>query len=131
METVGFVLLGLVAGALAATLGVGGGIVIVPALVSIFMFPQHEAQGTSLAVIVATVLIATITHARAGRVRWKLTGWAGAAGIFGAIGGARVALLLDDQILRRIFAVVVVVIAVRMGVRARSLFVASRPVDGR
>lgn len=130
MEVFGFVLLGLVAGALAATLGIGGGVVFVPVLVSVFLFTQHEAQGTSLAIIVPTVLVAAIAHARAGRVLWRLTAWVGIAGIVGAVGGARLALRLDDAILRRFFAVVLIFIAIRMALRARSLFGASRPIDG-
>ncbi len=129
MEIVGFVLLGLVAGALAATLGIGGGVVFVPVLVSVFLFTQHEAQGTSLAIIVPTVLVAAIAHARAGRVLWRLTAWVGIAGIVGAVGGARLALLLDDAILRRFFAVVLFFIAIRMALRSRSLFGASRLID--
>lgn len=129
MEVVGFVLLGLVAGSLAATLGIGGGVVFVPVLVSVFLFTQHEAQGTSLAVIVPTVLVAAVTHARAGRVVWRLTAWVGFAGVLGAVGGARLALRLDDALLRRFFAIVLVFIAVRMALRARSLFVASRAVN--
>ncbi|MCZ7532871.1 MAG: sulfite exporter TauE/SafE family protein [Acidimicrobiia bacterium] len=130
MEIVGFVVLGLVAGALAATLGIGGGVVIVPVLVSVFLFTQHQAQGTSLAVIVPTVLVAAITHARAGRILWRLMAWVGIAGIIGAVGGARLALRLDDAILRRFFAVVLIFIAIRMALRARSLFGTSRPING-
>jgi len=130
VEIVGFVVLGLVAGALAATLGIGGGVVIVPVLVSVFLFTQHQAQGTSLAVIVPTVLVAAITHARAGRILWRLMAWVGIAGIIGAVGGARLALRLDDAILRRFFAVVLIFIAIRMALRARSLFGTSRPING-
>ncbi len=54
VEIIGLVALGLFAGTLAATLGVGGGIIFVPVLVSVFGFAQLDAQGTSLAIIVPT-----------------------------------------------------------------------------
>jgi len=69
-DIAGFVLAGLVAGGLAAMLGIGGGIVYVPALVTVFGFAQHEAQATSLAVIVPTTVVAAWVHSRAGRVDW-------------------------------------------------------------
>jgi uncharacterized membrane protein YfcA len=53
-----------------------------------------------------------------------------AAGVVGAVAGARTALIMDETLLRRIFAVVLVIIAVRMAVRAVSLFRASRAIDG-
>jgi len=122
MEILGLIILGLVAGSLAATLGIGGGVVFVPVLVSIFAFTQHEAQGTSLAIIVPTTAVAAYAHARAGRIDWQLVGVLGAAGIVGAVGGARLALVLDESILRRLFAVMLVIVAVRMAFKARSLY---------
>lgn len=121
MEFVGLIVLGLVAGLLAASLGVGGGIIFVPALVSLFGFAQLDAQGTSLAIIVPTTIIATIRHARAGRVVWRIAAITGGAGIVGALLGSRVAYLLDEEVLRRIFAVVLVILAARMAHRAWTL----------
>ena len=121
MEIVGLVVLGLVAGLLAASLGIGGGIVFVPVLVSVFSFTQLDAQGTSLAVIVPTTIIATYRHARAGRVVWNVALITGAAGVLGALVGSRVAYTLDEEVLQRIFAVVLVLLALRMAHRAWSL----------
>lgn len=121
MEFVGLVLVGLVAGLLAASLGVGGGIIFVPALVSLFGFAQLDAQGTSLAIIVPTTIIATFRHARSGRVIWKVAAITGGAGIIGALVGSQVAYSLDEVVLKRIFAVVLVILAVRMGLRAWGL----------
>lgn len=130
IDIVGYVVLGLVAGGLAATLGIGGGVVYVPAFVSLFAFSQHTAQGTSLAIIVPTTIVATIAHARARRVLWRLMVIVASAGVVGAVAGARTALVMDEAVLRRIFAVVLVIIAVRMALRAVTLFKASRAVDG-
>lgn len=130
IEIIGYVLVGLIAGGLASTLGIGGGVVYVPAFVSLFAFSQHTAQGTSLAIIVPTTVIAAIAHARARRVMWRLMIIVATAGIVGAVAGAKTALVLDEAVLRRIFAVVLVILAVRMGMRSYTLFKASRSVDG-
>lgn len=111
---------GLLAGLLSATLGIGGGVVFVPALVTLFGFEQATGQGTSLAVIVPTALIGTITHARGGRVDWPIGMTAGAGGAAGGLIGAQVALGLPEDVLRRLFAVFLVIIAIRMASRARA-----------
>jgi hypothetical protein len=131
MEVVGLVLLGLFAGTLAATLGVGGGIIFVPVLVSIFAFGQLEAQGTSLAIILPTAIIGTLTHARAGRVVWRVAYVTGGLGIMFALVGAQLAHSLDEEILSKVFAVVLAVLAVRMTRRAWRLRSESVSTDGR
>lgn len=131
MEIVGLVLLGLFAGTLAATLGVGGGIIFVPILVSIFAFGQLEAQGTSLAIILPTAIIGTLTHARAGRVVWRVAYVTGGLGIVFAIMGAQLAQSLDEDVLSKVFAVVLAVLAVRMTRRAWGLRSESVPINGR
>ena len=113
-EVVGFVLLGLITGVIASTLGIGGGIIFVPSLVVFFGFAQHIAQGTSLAIIVPTAIVGTWLHARKGRVEWKVAVLVGAGGMIGGLVGSRLALGLDPDLLRRLFAVLLVVIAVRM-----------------
>jgi len=114
MTVLGLVLIGLVAGALAASLGVGGGIVYVPALVTLFAFAQHEAQGTSLAVIIPTTALAATIHGRAGRVDWRTAILLGCGGVVGGLLGARVALSLEAPVLRKMFAMFLVVMAIRM-----------------
>lgn len=121
MEVVGLILLGAFAGLLAASLGVGGGIIFVPALVSVFGFAQLDAQGTSLAIIVPTTIIATFRHARSDRVVWRVAAITGGAGIIGALVGSQVAYTIDEELLQRIFAAVLVVLALRMGRRAWTL----------
>ena len=114
MTVVGFILIGLIAGALAASLGVGGGVVYVPALVTLFALAQHEAQGTSLAVIIPTAILAATLHGRAGRVDWRTAILLGSGGIIGAVLGARVALSLEAPVLRRMFATFLILMAIRM-----------------
>lgn len=118
LEIVALIVLGLFAGAIAASLGLGGGIIFVPALVVLFGFDQHIAQGTSLAVIFPTAIVATIAHARRGNVRWPLAIPIGLAGIVGAVFGAQIALRLDPDLLRRMFGIFLLLLAARMGWRA-------------
>ena len=113
-EVIGYVLLGLAAGSVSASLGVGGGVVMVPVLVIIFSFDQHLAQGTSLAVIAPTAFVGAVVHARSGRVVWGYAVPLGVAAVVGGLIGGRIALAIDDVLLRRLFAVLLVVTAVRM-----------------
>ncbi len=118
LEIMALIILGLFAGAIAASLGLGGGIIFVPALVVLFGFDQHIAQGTSLAVIFPTAIVATIAHTRRGNVRWPLAIPIGLAGIIGAVFGAQIALRLDPDLLRRMFGIFLLLLAARMAWRA-------------
>jgi len=122
---VGLVVLGLTAGTLASTLGVGGGIIYIPALVAVFGFSQIEAQGTSLAIILPTAMLSTYVHARAKRVEWQVAILVGLVGVPFAILGAKTALSMDQDVLQRVFAVVLAIIAVRMFLRAWKLLTRS------
>lgn len=118
MTAVLLIVVGLLAGTTAAALGVGGGIVFVPALVVLLDFTQHVAQGTSLAVIIPTAMIATIVHAKHGRVDWRTAVPVAVGGAVGALVGATLALRLDDGLLRRLFALLLIALAFRMLLRA-------------
>ncbi len=118
VEIVALIVLGLFAGAIAASLGLGGGIIFIPALVVLFGFDQHLAQGTSLAVIFPTAIVATVAHARRGNIRWRLAIPIGTAGIAGAVVGAQIALHLNPDLLRRMFGIFLLILAVRMAWRA-------------
>jgi len=110
----GFVLVGFTAGALGAVMGVGGGIVNVPALVTLYSFEQHLAQGTSLAVIVPTALVAAMTHGRRGHVDWRLAALLASGGLAGGWLGARTALALDGALLRVLFVCFLLLMVTRM-----------------
>ena len=119
MTELALVVIGLVAGGVAATLGVGGGIIFVPALAIVAGFGQHVAEGTSLAVILPTTAIAAWTHARARRIDWPIALRVGVFGVVGGVIGAWLALTLDETLLRRLFAGLLVVVAVRMLARTQ------------
>lgn len=106
--------IGVAAGFLAGLLGVGGGILLVPAMVLLLGFDQHVAQGTSLVVIVPAAMIGTWTHYRRGTIRPRDALLVAAGGVVGAAIGSLSALSIDDAILQRLFAAVLLVVAVRM-----------------
>jgi uncharacterized membrane protein YfcA len=110
----GLVAAGAVAGLLAAILGGGGGIVFVPTLAALYSVDQHVAQGTSLAAMVPTTIVAAVAHGRAGRIDWPVTGPVALGGIIGGLAGAELALGLDPLVLRRLFAGLLIVVAIRM-----------------
>ena len=108
-------LIGLVAGVLSGMFGMGGGVVVVPALVLLLGYGQKTAHGTSLLALLLPVgALAVVSYARAGHVNVR-AGLLISAGIFiGALAGARLALLQSEVTLRRLFAVVLVALAVRL-----------------
>ncbi len=80
---------------------------------------QQVAEGTSLAVIVPTALVATLVHSRAGRIDWPTASFLGLGAIGGGVLGAEVALALDPTLLRRLFAAWLVLAGLRMLKRTR------------
>jgi uncharacterized membrane protein YfcA len=112
------VLLGLAAGVFAGMFGVGGGILFVPALIALGL-GQHEAIGTSLLAIIPTVLIGTWRQARYGNVRWRAALVLGIAAAASAQAGVVVAEALSGATLRRLFAGLLVIVAVQIVLRSR------------
>ncbi|HLE36153.1 MAG TPA: sulfite exporter TauE/SafE family protein [Candidatus Acidoferrales bacterium] len=92
-------------GVLSGLFGIGGGVVLVPLLVLLFGFEQHEAQGTSLVALVPpTGLLAFLNYAQAGKVDWTV-GLLLMPGVFlGGILGSQLAQRLTPQRMRRVFA---------------------------
>ena len=104
---------GIVAGAYAGLLGVGGGIVMVPAMVLLLDQPQRVAEGTSLLAIVGTAFLAVRAHRRSGLVVTRSAGLLAAGGVAGALLGSliAVALIEDEDVLRAVFGVFLLVMA--------------------
>ena len=113
------VVLGLTAGVLAGMFGVGGGILFVPTLVALGL-DHHDALGTSLLAIVPTVLVGTWRQSRYGNVRWRSAAVVGVTAAAAAQGGVALAEALSDETLRRLFAGLLVLVALQIAVRARS-----------
>lgn len=110
----GLVVLGLAGGTLSALMGVGGGVIMVPAMVLLFGFGQHVAEGTSLLVIVPTAVMGATRHARRGYTDWRLGALIGAGGILGGLVGAQIALALSATWLQRLFAALLIYTGVRL-----------------
>ena len=111
--------LGLVAGVLAGMFGVGGGLLFVPTLI-VLGLNQHEAIGTSLLAILPTVLVGTWRQSRYGNVRWRAAAVVGVAAAVTAQGGVALAEALPATTLRRLFAGLLVLVAVQIVVGRRA-----------
>lgn len=107
--------IGIATGILSGLIGLGGGIFIVPALVYVFKMSQHEAQGTSLATLLLPIgLFGFLEYYRHGHVDLRVAAWVACGFAIGVFAGGRWAQALPDLLLRRMFAVTLVVIALRM-----------------
>ena len=110
-----FVLLGLIAGILSGLIGIGGGILIIPALILLFGLSQHQAQGTTLALLVPPIgILAAWVYYKAGFVDLRIAGFICLGFIFGGWLGAKYATALPDLVLRKVFGVALLVIAIKM-----------------
>jgi uncharacterized membrane protein YfcA len=110
-----YVLLGLVAGALSGLIGIGGGVIIVPALVFLFGFSQHNAQGTTLALLIPPIgILAAWMYYRQGYVDMKIAGLICLGFFFGSFLGAKIATGIPNIVLERIFGVALLLIALKM-----------------
>lgn len=108
------VVLAVLVGVSLGLLGGGGSVLTVPLLVYVAQQGPQEAIATSLLVVAATSALGAVSHARAGRVRWRTALSFGAAGMVGAYGGGRVGALLPGTVLLVLFAVLLVVTSVAM-----------------
>lgn len=115
------ILLGVVAGILSGLVGIGGGIIIVSALVLLFGFSQKVAQGTTLALLVPpTGILAAMTYYRQGLVNLHAAALIAVGFVVGGLVGARYALHLSDATVTRIFAIFLLVIAIKMLIGAKA-----------
>jgi len=108
--------LGVLAGVAAGLFGIGGGILFVPALVALGL-GQIEAQATSLLAILPTVLVGAANQHRYGNLRVRTAVIVGVASIAGVELGARIATSLPESTLRRLFAVLLFVVAAQLAWR--------------
>jgi hypothetical protein len=109
------VFIGAIAGLASGFMGIGGGVVIIPALVFMLGFDQHLAQGTSLAAMVPPIgLLAAYVYYKSGHVDIPVAALIAAGFIVGGMLGARVVVHIDAGVLRKVFGVVLLLLAVRM-----------------
>ena len=111
--------LGFAAGLLSGMFGVGGGILFVPTFVLVLGLSQLGAQATSLAAMIPVVLVGAWRQHRYGNVRWRAALVAGVASAVGVAVGVAVATALPDDVLRKLFAGLLVAVAGHLAWSAR------------
>ena len=110
-----YLLLGLLAGVLSGLLGIGGGIIVVPALVLLFGFSQHTAQGTTLAMMIPPIgLLAAWAYYSKGFVDVKVAGLMCIGFFIGGFLGAKFAAPIPDIMLKRIFGAAMLIVSIKM-----------------
>ena len=109
------VLIGVLAGILSGLVGVGGGVIMVPLLVLLLGFNQHQAQGTSLAVLVVPVTaVAVYTYHKEGFIDWRYVGIIALFFVIGGYFGSKIAVGLDQKMLKKVFGFILLIIAGKM-----------------
>lgn len=114
------ILIGITAGILSGLVGIGGGIVIVPALVFFLHYTQHQAQGTSLGVLTFPVVILaflkyyTDTKAMGTPIDLRVIGVLAVAFVIGGYFGSHIALRINQDSLKKIFAVILMFTAIKL-----------------
>lgn len=99
-----YLLIGLLVGAISGLVGIGGGIILVPIFVYLFGLSQHEAQGTTLALFVPPIgILAAWTYYKHGYVNLTIAALVCLGFFFGSLFGAKLAVSLPTEILRKIF----------------------------
>ncbi|HVE61062.1 MAG TPA: sulfite exporter TauE/SafE family protein [Chitinophagaceae bacterium] len=114
------IIIGLFAGILSGLVGVGGGIILVPALVYFLNYSQHQAQGTSLGVLTFPVVIVAFlkyyydTRKMGEPIDFKVIGLLAIGFVVGGFLGSSLALKIDKEALRKIFAIILFYTAFQM-----------------
>lgn len=113
----GLIAIGVATGALAGLMGVGGGVIMVPAMIVLFGLPSVIAKGTSVAVIIPTSIMGTIRNRSANNVDLPAAMIVGCAGIFSAVAGGFISVLLSDTMSNTLFAMLLVAVAAQIVVQ--------------
>jgi uncharacterized membrane protein YfcA len=110
-----YLILGLVAGTFSGLIGIGGGTIIVPVLVFLFGLSQHQAQGTTLALLVPPIgFLAAWTYYKQGYVDLRIAALICVGFFLGGLVGAKLATKLSNVVLERIFGIALLLISLKM-----------------
>jgi uncharacterized membrane protein YfcA len=108
-------IIGLITGVLAGMLGIGGGLVVIPALVMVMGMSQQAAQGTSLAMMLPPIgILAAYNYYKAGHVDIKIALLLAVMFIIGSYFGSKIAVKLPQDVLKKIFGIFLLLVAVKM-----------------
>lgn len=114
-ETIILLIIGLAAGLVSGVLGIGGGIIIIPMLVGFLGYTQKDAQGTSLGLLLLPIgILAVMNYYKAGHVNLKAVALMVVTFVIGSYLSSKFAINLDDNILKKIFAVFLLFYAVKL-----------------
>ncbi|MFT7611353.1 MAG: putative membrane protein YfcA [Parvicellaceae bacterium] len=117
------VLIGVTAGIMSGFVGIGGGIIIVPALVYILGISQFEAQGTSIVLMIPPIgILAAMNYYKADAINWKYAAIIAATFVVGGYVGSKLSLKMDETLLKLIFGVVMLIVAVKMIISGFAFF---------
>jgi len=115
VQTFGIVLIGLLAGVFAGMFGIGGGLIIVPALAVIYGMKQHDAVGTSLGALLLPVgALSAWVYWKNGQLNLKYSALIAAGLVIGAFVGAKLVEPVSDLALRRMFGAFLLVVSLKM-----------------
>ncbi|MFA4854441.1 MAG: sulfite exporter TauE/SafE family protein [Candidatus Omnitrophota bacterium] len=115
MAQVLYIILGVVAGTLSGMFGIGGGIILIPALVFIFGLTQHQAQGTTLALMIPPIgLLAALRYYQSGNVKLGMAGFICLGFFVGGLIGANLVQDFSEPLLRKVFALFLLFVSLRM-----------------
>lgn len=115
MKILLYLLLGLLTGTFSGLIGIGGAIIIIPCLVLIFGLSQHMAQGTTLALMVPPIgLLAAWVYFKQGYVDLKIAALICLGFFIGGLIGAKFAIKIPDDLLRKIFGVILFIASLKM-----------------
>jgi len=115
MLALAYIVLGLVAGIASGIFGIGGGSIMIPVLVYLFGLTQHQAQGTTLAIMVLPIgLLAAWKYFQEGNVRLSIAAFVVAGFFFGGLVGAHIAHRISDPVLKKVFGVFLLLVALKM-----------------
>ena len=111
-----FIVLGICAGIISGALGLGSGTIVIPALVLLFNFGQKNAQGMALAVMVPMALVGALRYWQNPEIELNpvIIGLIICGSVIGALVGVELAGMLPAHVLRRVFAIFLIIVAVRM-----------------
>ncbi len=110
-----FLIIGLAAGLVSGVLGIGGGIIIIPMLVGFLSYSQKDAQGTSLGLLLLPIgILAVMNYYKAGHVNIKAVGIMAITFVIGSYLSSLYALTLPEGVLKKIFAVFLILYALKL-----------------